>query len=65
VKHKKSFRDGELIKPCAIKMANAFSGSKIAEKFKTVSLSRQTVSRRFGEMAGNVSDTHALCHERL
>jgi hypothetical protein len=27
VKHKKSFRDGELIKRCAIKMANAFSDS--------------------------------------
>jgi hypothetical protein len=27
VKHKKSFRDGELTKRCAIKMANAFSDS--------------------------------------
>jgi hypothetical protein len=38
-------------------MANAFSDSKIAEKFKTVSLSHQTLSRRASEMADNVSDT--------
>jgi hypothetical protein len=31
VKQKKSFRDGELINRCAIKMANNFSDSKIAE----------------------------------
>jgi hypothetical protein len=57
VKHKKSFRDGELIKRRAIKMANAFSDSKITERFKTVSLSHQTVSRRVSETADSVSDT--------
>jgi hypothetical protein len=56
VKHEKSSRDGELIKRCAIKMANAFSDSKIAEKFKTVSQSHHTVSRRVSEVAGSVSD---------
>jgi hypothetical protein len=57
VKHKKPFRDGELIKRCAIKIANAFGDSKIAETFKTVSLSYQTLSIRVSEMADNVSDT--------
>jgi hypothetical protein len=38
-------------------MANAFSDSRIPEKFKTVSQSQQTVSRRVREMADNVSDT--------
>jgi hypothetical protein len=38
-------------------MANAFSDSKIAEKFKIVSLSYHTVNRRVSEMAINVSDT--------
>jgi hypothetical protein len=57
VKHKKTFRDRKLIKRCAIKLANAFSDSKIAEKFKTVSLSHQTVSRKVSESADNVSDT--------
>jgi hypothetical protein len=60
VKHKKCFRDGELMKHCAIKMANAFRDSKIAEKFKTASLSHQTVGRIVTEMADNVSDT-LLC----
>jgi hypothetical protein len=41
-------------------MANAFSDSKIAKKFKTVSLSHETVSRRVSEMGVNVSDT-LLC----
>jgi hypothetical protein len=57
---KMCFRDGELMKCCAIKMANAFRDSKIAEKFKTVSLSHQTVGRIVTEMADNVSDT-LLC----
>jgi hypothetical protein len=38
-------------------MANAFSDSKIARKFKTVSLSHQTVSRRVSEIGANDSDT--------
>jgi alkyl hydroperoxide reductase subunit AhpF len=57
VKHKKSFRDGALIKRCAIKMANVFSGRKIAEKFKTVLLSYLNVSRRVSKVADSVSDT--------
>jgi hypothetical protein len=57
VTHKKSFRDREFIKRCVIRIANAFSYSKITEKFKTVSLSHQTVSRRVSKMVDNVSDT--------
>jgi hypothetical protein len=53
----KTLRDGELIKRFTIKMANAFSESKIVEKFKTLSLSHQTVRRRVSEMADNVSNT--------
>jgi hypothetical protein len=40
-------------------MANAFSDSKITEKFKTMSLSHQTVSRRVSEMGDNISNN--LC----
>jgi hypothetical protein len=47
------------MKCCAIEVVNAFSDSKIAVKFKTVSLSHETVSRRVSEMADNVSYT--LC----
>ena len=42
-KKMKSFREGELVKACAIKMAEAFGEEKIAEKFKAVSLSHQIV----------------------
>jgi hypothetical protein len=38
-------------------MANALTDSKIAEKFKTVWLSHQTLCRRVSEMADNVCDT--------
>jgi hypothetical protein len=38
-------------------MANAFNGSKVAEKFKTLSLSLQTLSRKVNEIADIVSDT--------
>jgi hypothetical protein len=61
-RNKKSFRDRELINSCAIKVANTFSGSKIAEKFKTASLSHQTISGQINEIADNVSDT-LCCHE--
>jgi hypothetical protein len=59
VKHRKTFKDGELIKHCEIKVATAFSDSEVAEKFKTVSLSHQTltVSRKVSVTADNVSDT--------
>jgi len=40
-----------------MKMASALIDSKIAEKFKTVSLSHQTVSRRVSKMADSVSNT--------
>ena len=37
-KKMKPFREGELVKAFAIKMAEAFGEEKIAEKFKTVSI---------------------------
>ena len=51
----KSFRDGELVKACAIKMAKAFGEEKIAEKFKTVSLSLQTMARRVADLSQYVT----------
>ena len=47
-KEMKQFREGELIKACAIKMAEACGEKKAAEKFKTVFLFHQTVTRRSG-----------------
>jgi hypothetical protein len=38
-------------------VATAFSDGEVAEKFKTVSLSHQTLSRRVSETADNMSDT--------
>lgn len=49
-KHQMPFRSGELIKRCAIKMANSFGDEKVAKNFETVSLSHQTVSRRILEI---------------
>ena len=51
----KSFRDGELVKACAIKLAKAFGEEKIAEKFKTVSLSHQTMARRVADLSQYVT----------
>lgn len=55
VKSKKSFRDGELIKRCAAKMASSFGDNKMAKNFETFSLSHQRVSRRIDEMGGELS----------
>lgn len=55
VKQKKGFRDGKLLKRCAIKMANAFGNKEMASKFETVSLFHQTVSRRVNEMSDHVT----------
>ena len=38
-KKMKPFREGELVKACSIEMAEVFGEEKIAEKFKTASLS--------------------------
>ena len=46
-KNGKSFRDGEVIKKCAIKMALAFGNEQIARDFESVACSHQTVSRKF------------------
>ena len=54
-KEMKPFREGELVKACAIKMAEALGEKKVAEKFKTVSLSHQTVARRVADLSQLVS----------
>ena len=51
----KPFREGELVKACAIKMAKAFGEKKVAEKFKTVFLSNQTVTRRVADLSQHAS----------
>ena len=51
----KSFRDGELVKAYAIKMAKTLGEEKIAEKFKTVSLSHQTMARREADLSQHVT----------
>ena len=50
----KSFRDGELIKQCAIKEAHVFGEDKIARKFETVSLSHQTIAKRISDLGKQV-----------
>jgi hypothetical protein len=55
VKDRKSFRDGELIKQCAVKMAQVFGEEKVTRKCESVSLSHQTVSRRVSEINEHVS----------
>ena len=54
-KKMKPFREGELVKACAIEMAEAFGEEKIAEKFKTVSLSHQTMARSVADLSQNVT----------
>lgn len=49
-KAKKPFTDGEIIKKCAIKMAQAFGDDKMAKQFESISLSHQTVARRILNM---------------
>ena len=51
----KSFRNGELVKACAIKMAKVFDKEKIAEKFKMESLSHQTMARRVADLSQHVT----------
>ncbi|XP_042198919.1 general transcription factor II-I repeat domain-containing protein 2A-like [Callorhinchus milii] len=49
-KCKKPFRDGEVVKHCAAKMARAFGDEKMARNFESVSLSHQIVARRISDM---------------
>lgn len=49
-----SYISGNFVKRCAIKMAKAFNNEKIAEQFRCVPLSRQTVSRRVNVLSVNV-----------
>ena len=50
----KAFRDGEVVKECASKMALAFGAKELAGKFQKVSLSHQTVARRVEDLSDNV-----------
>ncbi|PNF29727.1 hypothetical protein B7P43_G12158 [Cryptotermes secundus] len=63
MKAKKALSDGELIKNCAIKIAEAFN--KVGNKFQTVPLSKQTVTRRLedisNQISNNVKDIIANC----
>ena len=54
-KEMRPFREDELVKACAIKMAEAFGEEKVAEKFKTVSLFHQTVPRRVADLSQHLS----------
>lgn len=57
-KAKKPHSIGEtLIKPACIKMADILCGPQVANKFKTVPLSDNTVKDRIDRMAGNVERT--------
>ena len=51
----KSFRERDLMKECAIKMADSFGEEKVAEKFKTLSLSHQTMARRVSDLSKRVT----------
>lgn len=57
-KSNESCGDGELIKRCAMKMAKCFSEHKVAEKFKTVSLTHETLNIR-------IDDLNEYCEEAL
>lgn len=55
---KKPHNIGEtLIKPACIKMAEILCGPQVANKFKTVPLSNNTVKDRIDRMSGNVENT--------
>jgi hypothetical protein len=55
-KSKKPFSNGMLVKNCAVEMAKAFRDNNVAEKFQSVSLSHQTVSRRIADMGEQVTN---------
>ena len=52
-KKMKAFRDGEVVKECAIKMALAFGAKEFAGKFQKVSLSHQIVAKRVKDLSDN------------
>jgi hypothetical protein len=45
-----------LVKKCAVEMAKTFGDNNMAEKFQSVSLSHQTVSRRTADMGEQVTN---------
>ena len=50
-----SFRDDELVKQCAIKIAHVFGEDKVVKKFENVSLSHQTIARRVSDLGKRVA----------
>ena len=55
VKKNTSFRDGELIKHGAIKLAEAVGENTFVRKFRIISLSYQTIAKRKSDLAEHVS----------
>lgn len=53
-KAKKPFSDGEVVKKCCVKMAQAFGEEKLSNNLKNVSLSKQTVTRRVEDISNHV-----------
>ena len=54
LKKSKSFRNGELVTQCAIKMVHVFGEGKVARKFETVSLSHQAIARRVSDLGKHI-----------
>ena len=55
LKKSKPFRDAELVKQCAIKIAHVFGKDKVARNFETVLLSHQAIARSVGDLGKHVS----------
>ncbi|KAM4721740.1 general transcription factor II-I repeat domain-containing protein 2B-like [Rhinophrynus dorsalis] len=55
IKRKKTLEDVELIKECAIKMAQAFGNEDMVKKFESVSLSHQIVDQRISVMVQQIA----------
>jgi hypothetical protein len=63
-KAKKPLSDGTFIKECAVKMAKCFGDEKMVKNFESVSLSRQTVTRRTEDLFNeNEKILHSLFNE--
>lgn len=65
VKAKKPLSDGVIVKKCAIEMTKQFNEPKLAEKFETVVLSHQTVTRRIEHMDQYVSKSCVIRFQKV
>lgn len=52
---KKPFTDGEIVKRCSLRMAEAFKEDKVVKEFQSVPLSKQTVTRRIEDISTHLS----------